>query len=264
MNTKIGITGGSGLIGKILIKILKKKKIKFTCYKKDIRDDKSIKEWLLKNKDIDKICHLAAIVPTNLVNKNRNKSIAVNLKGTIALYNAVKSLNKNIWFFFASTSHIYKSKNTPLKENDKIKPTSFYGETKLMAENFLQKENNKKIKICIGRIFSIFHNNQKKPFFYPSMVSKFKNKKNIYNKVFILKGGLSVRDFSSADDVANIIIKLSKKKAKGVINIGSGVKITLLDFIKKYINNDIKIKSIGKRNTLTANISKLKKLSILK
>ena len=43
------------------------------------------------------------------------------------------------------------------------------------------------------------------------MVSKFKNKKNIYNKVFILKGGLSVRDFSSADDVANIIIKLSKK-----------------------------------------------------
>ena len=105
LNTKIGITGGSGLIGKILIKILKKKKIKFTCYKKDIRDDKSIKEWLLKNKDIDKICHLAAIVPTNLVNKNRNKSIAVNLKGTIALYNAVKSLNKNIWFFFASTSH---------------------------------------------------------------------------------------------------------------------------------------------------------------
>ena len=34
MNTKIGITGGSGLIGKILIKILKKKKSSLPVIKK--------------------------------------------------------------------------------------------------------------------------------------------------------------------------------------------------------------------------------------
>ena len=45
MSKKIGITGGSGLLGKILIKILKKKKIKFSVFKKDIRNPKEIKRW---------------------------------------------------------------------------------------------------------------------------------------------------------------------------------------------------------------------------
>ena len=46
---KIGITGGSGLLGKILIKIFKKK-LKISCYKKDIRNIKDIKKWLKKIK----------------------------------------------------------------------------------------------------------------------------------------------------------------------------------------------------------------------
>ena len=262
MNVKIGITGGSGLIGKILIKILKKRKIKFSSYKGDVRNFKDIKKWLKSNKDIKIVYHLAAIVPTIKVNKNKNKSINVNYKGTINLYNSIVELNKDIWFFFASTSHVYKLQNKPLKEKDIIKPTSFYGTTKFMAENYLLKNENKKIKICIGRIFSVFHKNQDKSFFYPAMLSKFNKKKNIGQKSLNLKGGSSIRDFSNAESIANIIIKLSIKKAQGIFNIGSGEKMTLLEFIKKYINNDIAIKAYGKSNMIVANIVKLKKILI--
>ena len=135
MVKKIGITGGSGLIGKILTRILKKRKIKFSCYKGDVRNFKDIKKWLNSNKDIKIVYHLAAIVPTIKVIKDKKESINVNYKGTINLYKSIAELNKDIWFFFASTSHVYKPQDKPLKEKDSIKPTSFYGTTKFMAEN---------------------------------------------------------------------------------------------------------------------------------
>lgn len=263
MLKRIGITGGNGLIGKILIKILKKKKIKYSHYKEDVRDYKNLNIWLKNNKDIDTIFHLAAIVPTNEVNRDKKKSISVNFQGTINVFNSAKSMKRKIWFFFASTSHVYKPQSKLLKENDKLKPSSFYGKTKLMSENFLLKKKDKNIKICIGRIFSIFHKKQKKPYFYPMMISKYKNKSNIKND-YILKGGNSLRDFSNAETVANIIFELSQKKISGIINIGSGKKISLLDFVNKYINKNVKIKSTGKYNTIAANISKLKKFSIIK
>lgn len=264
MIKKIGITGASGLIGKILTKILLRKKINFCLYKKDIRNSNDIKKWLKTNKDINIIFHLAAIVPIDKVNKNKNKSIAVNYKGTVNLYNSINDLNRKVWFFFASTSHVYKSQEKPLKESDETKPISFYGKTKLMSENYLLKNKNKKIIICIGRIFSVFHKNQERPYFYPSMIYKFKDKKNTDNESFILHGGHSSRDFTKAEKIADIIIKLSKKKAKGIFNIASGKKINLLEFVKKYINKDIIIKAVGKSNMVVANIHKLKKLLILK
>ena len=73
MKTKIGITGASGLLGKILIKIFKKRKLKIS-HKKDIRNSSEIKKWLNNNKDINIIFHLAAIVPLNKVNKNKKKN----------------------------------------------------------------------------------------------------------------------------------------------------------------------------------------------
>ena len=73
MIKKIGITGGTGLIGKILIKVLSRKKINFSLYRKDIRKPQDIKRWLKNNKDINIIFHLAAIVPIDKVDNNKKK-----------------------------------------------------------------------------------------------------------------------------------------------------------------------------------------------
>ena len=131
-----------------------------------------------------------------------------------------------------------------------------------MAENFLLKNKNKKITICIGRIFNIFHKNQKIPFFYPSMIAKYKKNKNINNKELNLRTGNSIRDFTNAEKIAEIIFKLSKKKVGGIFNIGSGKKLTLLKFIRKHINNKVEIKGI-KGDMIVANVTKLKRLLII-
>ena len=62
------ITGSSGVLGK---KLKKNLPYKFYEFKKDIRNLKSVEEWVLK-KDFDIVIHLAALVPLDRVNKNYN------------------------------------------------------------------------------------------------------------------------------------------------------------------------------------------------
>ena len=65
------------------------------------------------------------------------------------------------WFFFASTSHVYPTQKKKISEKNKTKPSSKYGKTKLLAENYIKKKlKNKKFGFCIGRIFSIFDNKE--------------------------------------------------------------------------------------------------------
>ena len=100
MIKKAGITGGSGLIGKILIKILKIKKIKFSLYKKDIRNfkvsikyDGPIKAPIKKNDQIGEI-----IVKTSDV---ENVIVPVYASEDVKKVNFIKSLfmsfNYMIW-----------------------------------------------------------------------------------------------------------------------------------------------------------------------
>lgn len=93
---KIGITGYSGSLGKTLININKSNKI--YRFRGDIRKKSDIKSWF-KNKKIDAIFHLAAIVPIKIVKKNKKKAYEVNYLGTKNLVNI--ALKNNIkWFFF--------------------------------------------------------------------------------------------------------------------------------------------------------------------
>ena len=65
----IGITGGYGALGSQLIKNYKNK-FDFRIYKKRIENEKSFKNWLSKNSDIEVLIHLAAIV--SIVNTKKN------------------------------------------------------------------------------------------------------------------------------------------------------------------------------------------------
>ena len=159
--TKFGLTGSTGSLGKEILRYNKKFKIsKFTG---DIRKKKDIGKWIEKN-EINIIIHLAAVVPIKVVNRNLKKAYDVNYLGTKNLVDIC--VKKKIrWFFFASTSHVYGTSKKKITEKFKTKPISYYGKTKLLAENYLIKKfNSKKINYCIGRIFSTTNKNQKKLF----------------------------------------------------------------------------------------------------
>lgn len=250
---KIGITGASGTLGKILVVKLEKEKLEYRRFEGDILKKNDIKIWLKKNK-FDTIIHFAAIVPTTEVRANPNKAYLVNIVGTKNLVNEIKSSGQNPWLFYASTSHIYKSKNSQIKEEDEIEPISIYGKTKYEAEKFVV-QNYK--NACIGRIFSLYHSSQEKSFLYPNILYRLKHED--LNKPFELYGANSVRDFLPAEEIIKIIFKLMNKKITGIYNIASGNGIKIKDFVQNLSDKKLTIKEMGKSDYLVANINKLNK-----
>lgn len=256
---KCGITGATGVLGKKITSTLCYKFIKF---KKDITKKKEVENWLKKNQ-FDLIIHLAAIVPTTTVKKNYVRAKNVNFIGT---KNLIDCINKNDiklkWFFYASTSHVYKIKKKfgYLTEYSKKEPYTLYGKTKLMGEDYIKKKLNKKYKICIGRIFSFTDKLQKKFFFFPSLKNKVLKSKSRILKFDNLN---HFRDFISTEDICLAIDKLWKIKANGIYNIASGKSISLEKIVSMICTKKKKkfliVKNKKKPTFLIANIDKIKK-----
>ena len=257
---KCAISGSKGVLGKKIIKTLP---YKFYPFKGKIENFNKVNKWInLRRYDL--VIHLAAIVPTKKVSKNYKKAKSVNIKGTKNIVKAV--LNTRYppkWFFYASTSHVYSTKfrNKKTPEKSIIKPYTKYGKTKREGEKIIEKNfKNKKIKFCIGRIFSFTDKNQNKPFVIPSLIEKIKKSRD---KKIIIKNIDHYRDFLPTKDIVLAIKVLFNKKCKGIYNIGSGKKINLKNIalmIAKKNKKKIYFEKNNKVTYLISNINKIKKL----
>lgn len=253
----IGLTGYKGVLGKEIIKQFKN--VKIISYKNDIRDTQQIKKWLSKY-NFDAIIHLAAIVSTSEVLNDKKKAKIVNYDSTKNLINEIIDLKKkNIWFFYASTSHVYNFTAKKIKESQVCKPINYYGYTKYLAEKYLISK--KDMNICIGRIFSFSSKKQKENFFIPSVIRKLKDKKS---KIVEFDNVNHERDFLTIEDIVKAIKVLYNKRKKGVFNICSSKKVKLSDIItelNRYFRKKILIKSKNKNNLmLIGDNKKLKKV----
>ena len=259
MRFNCGITGHSGVLGIELIKHYKD--VNFIKFNGDIRNSSHIHKWIAKN-NFEYLIHLAAVVPTTLVNQNPRNAYKTNFLGTKNLVDTIIKKRSVKWFFFASTSHVYNFSTKKISEKSKTKPISFYGKTKIKSEKYILKKlaQNKNIKYCIGRIFSFTHKNQKKSFLIPSIIKKAKSNKKIYK----FKNTNHERDFLSTEDICNAIMLLLTKKKKGIFNIGSSKKISIIFLIKsifKKFNKTYLIENERKKNlSLVADNTKLKKV----
>lgn len=252
---KVGITGASGVLGRILVEKIVTRNDAVILFEGDITNIEDITKWLDLN-TFEAILHLAAIVPPSTVKDNLTKAFEVNSVGT---KNLVEVLNERSstkpWLFYSSTSHVYKSSETPISEDDEIEPISEYGLTKYAGE-VLAKKNYK--NLCIGRIFSMYHKTQQPPFLYANIVKRLEEED--LTKEFELYGAESVRDFLNAEEIADIILKLMDKKVLGTYNIASGKGTKIKDFVKSLTKENLKIKDMGGEDTLVANIDKLSSL----
>jgi len=228
--TTIGITGATGVLGRILKEKLEALSYTVSTFNEDIRDSAAAHNWIESN-DFRAVFHLAALVPVTVVEKNPLDAYAINVGGTINLLNSIKTLPNKPWFFYASTCHVYKSKQTPIAEVDEIEPINMYGQTKYQGEKVcMAYQLQTAAGICIGRIFSFFHASQKEPFLYPSIKSRVA--KHDLSTPFVLEGADNVRDFMNAENTVDIFIKLMEKNNTDIVNIGTGIPITIKDFVQ--------------------------------
>ena len=203
---KIIFTGGSGKFGSVFRRIHKNKKILYpTSNQLNIKNYKSIKKYLSKNKP-KYFIHTAALSrPMNIHDRNIITSIETNIIGTCNVVRACSE--RNIKLIYFSSNYIYPAKKGYYDEKSAVLPFNNYAWSKLGGEAAVQMYKNSLIlRICMTE----------KPFLYKKGYTNLKT------------------NFMFHEDLAKVFFKLIQKK--GIINVG-GKSQSVYRFAKKYNKN---------------------------
>ncbi len=288
MDKKILITGSEGFIGHHLLKNLNKKKIKlFASYykknnKKKFKNVKYLKCNFKKFEEIkilinktkpNVIYHLAAKSHPTYSFKNPINTMETNVMGTVKLFEACRSLKNKPKIVVACSSAQFGSKNKnelPINEKSSSFPEHIYGFSKLI-QNLLSKQYSKMFKMKIYQAIIFNTSGQGKNFdVFQDICRQYLRQKN-KKKIFIETGNLNnLRDFSHVDDVAQALIKISRKGKLGESYIISSNKLEqvskIISILKKLTKREIIIKKNTKlfrkfdEKFILGNNSKIKKI----
>ena len=223
----------------------KYKKLKFI--KADI-SDKDILFSIVKNENIERICHLAAQAGVRYSLTNPEVYLQSNLVGflnilEVARYNSLEHL------VYASSSSVYGlNQNLPFSVHDNVDhPISLYAASKksneLMAHTYSHLFN---LPTTGLRFFTVYG-----PWGRPDMALFLFTKAILEDKpINVFNNGQMKRDFTYIDDIVESIVRVIKRIPKGdsdwdamnpdpstakspyrVYNIGNNNPVKLLDFI---------------------------------
>ena len=237
MKKKILIIGGTGFIGRNLIKRLRSIKFNVISISKKKLLPKSTKNIVYKSVDITnkkKLKKLSQIefdviinLGGNINHQNPKETFQAHFFGLKNILNT-QNLEKLSLFIQIGSSLEYGTSRSPHKETQFCKPNSSYGKAKLKATNYLIRTCNlKNIKFIILRPYQIFGPFQKLDRLIPQVVKYCLN-----GMKFNCTEGNQKRDFLFVEDFINLILKiLNKKKFR-------------LEFIMLDLANQLKLKKL--------------------
>jgi len=243
MQVKVVITGSNGLLGQNLVALFSKEKenykifgfsrggnrsgrTDFEYYDIDITDKKKLHQELLKIQP-DFIINTAAM--TNVDACENDKEGCYELNVNAVEYLATISLEINAHLIHISTDFIFDGEKGCYAEEDAPNPLSYYGETKLLSEQLIQKST---INFTILRTILVY-----------GLV----NDMSRSNIVLWVKESLEQeKEISIVDDqyrtptyVEDLALacKLSiDKKATGIYNITSSELLSIYEIAKEIAN----------------------------
>lgn len=197
---KILLTGGSGLLGSELLKILPgiqhPKSTEF-----DVTNYQQMKEYL-QSHDVEILIHAAAFTSPPSVEKNPTKAIKVNIIGTSNIVNLC--IEYDTYLVYISTDYVFRGDKGMYKEEDAVYPVNRYAWSKLGGECAVKLYDNSLI------VRTSFGQN-----------------------VFPYEGAF-VDQWTSRESVSAIAARISKllyKNLRGVIHIG-GDRKTVYEYAK--------------------------------
>lgn len=218
-------------------------------------------------KDVDVVFHLAAqpgisaSVPFEIYERN-------NVTATFRLLEALRLNNPNLSLFVnIATSSVYGVfADSP--EDVAPKPTSYYGVTKLSAEQLaLSYFREKVFPACSCRLFSVYGPRERPEKIYPKLIMSI-----LEDKEFPLFDGSEkhLRSYTYVGDIVDGFIKVleNKDKVKGeIFNLGLDTAITtgegieiVEDILGKKAKISIRPKRPGDQTKTEANIKKAREI----
>ncbi len=225
------ITGGSGLLGNSLKKIMPGA-LYPTKDEFDITDFKSMHKYIEKiqesGKRIKTIMHGAALTSPPIVDKNPSKAIETNIIGTSNVVNL--AIEKGIKLVYISTDYVFKGDKGEYSENDELFPVNKYAWSKLGGESAVRMYDNSLI-----------------------IRTSFSEKEFPYEKAF--EDQWTSRE--SVDTIAKKIAQVLSRNIIGVLHLG-GKRKTVFEYANE-INPE---KNIGKLSIDEVNFSVPKDTSL--
>lgn len=248
---KVLIIGAGGFVGEYLIKEFQKnnyqiiacdigKKEKFdkeiSYFDIDILNKQLVND-IISNTKPNYLINLAAISSVGMSWKIPDKTMQINVIGTINILEAIKEHCPTCKVLLIGSSEEYESIDRPLKEEDSIKANNPYGISKIAQENFAKLYSEKYgLKIVCTRSFNHTGIGQLDQFVIPSFCKQVAEIEKTKQSGKISVGNLSAyRDISDVKDIVYVYRKLLENDNNQFIyNVGSG-KVYQIEELLKYI-----------------------------
>lgn len=183
----------------------------------DFRNLDLVAERLASVKEKFSVIHLAGIVGVNSLSVPRGELYEINCYRTSRLFEISQQDGKLVNFVFASSSHVYKSSGTALKETSEVEPNSIYADSKLLAERILQSHSRGN-ELTIARIFSVLGLVGDRPGTLGHAALEVLTGK----RDSPIRWALDERDFSHPQAIAGQLVNLALRQPAGVVNVASG------------------------------------------
>jgi UDP-glucose 4-epimerase len=154
---RVLITGANSYVGTNVDKWLMKEPDKYYVETLDMKDP-NWKEFDFSKFDV--VFHVAGIAHVSA--KKKMKDLYFKVNRDLAIETAEKAKGSGVkQFIFMSSMIVYNSKETRITKETKPNPDNFYGESKLQAEQGIQKLQDDIFKVCILRPPMIYGPNSK-------------------------------------------------------------------------------------------------------
>jgi len=212
----------------------------------DIRDSYTVRKAV---KDVDIICHLAALIGIPYSYIAPESYIDTNVKGTLNIIQAAKDYNTEK-IIVTSTSESYGSaQRIPIDEEHPYQPQSPYSASKIAADHIaMSYYYSFNLPISIIRPFNTYGPRQSARAIIPTIITQILLK----NEKIELGNLYPTRDLTYVLDLCEAYIKMCQSsEIKGkIINIGNSKEISIRDLVNKIkdlMNSDIEIVSTTDR-----------------
>ncbi len=243
---KVLVTGGSGLIGSVLVKDLvardyevnlldRRKSLpleKINYFQGSVLEKEDIRRAI---KGCDYVFHLAAVLGVALSTQRALECLDVNVLGTRNILEvAAKEGVKKV--LLTSSSEVYgEPEKVPIHEDFPRQPKSEYGFSKCIGEEYCKAfKLNHDLNYTILRYFNVYGPNQALKFVMPLFINN-----AISGKPLVVYGsGDQIRSFCYVDDAVNGTQKamFSSQADNHVFNIGNDKEpISVFDVARKVL-----------------------------
>ena len=267
---KVIVTGGAGFIGSAFINhlldnfecdVLCVDKLTYAGRKENIKHNVSFLQKDICDVTVDElgefdyIVHFAAESHVDNSISNGLPFVKTNVEGTFNLLE-ISRKNKNLKkFIHISTDEVYGDMdehfaiNHSAKEEDELKPSSYYSATKAASDMLVLSANRTYgLPYLITRTCNNFGEHQFEEKFLPTIARSIKEG----TPVPVYGDGEQIREWMYVYDNVKVICDLmfDDEVVNQVMNIGTGFRVTNLNIINKIatvLNSEVNIKHVEDR-----------------